>query len=63
MRETERTNAEKVKAYLLKNHPTIKIDKVIDHKEIDKVEIWGMLYSTHLRGGDFASFKKYFEHY
>lgn len=57
------TNAEKVKEYLLKNHPDIKIDKLVDHEAIEKVEIWGFLYGTHLRGGDFASFKQYFEHY
>lgn len=56
-------NVQKVREHLLKNHPNIEIEKIINHENIEKVTIWGKLNGVFLRGGDFASFKDYFEHY
>ncbi|MEI5991873.1 hypothetical protein A5881_003412 [Enterococcus termitis] len=33
-------NSEKVEVYLKKNHPDIKIDKIINNENIEKVQIW-----------------------
>ncbi|MGX7264026.1 hypothetical protein [Enterococcus crotali] len=56
-------NSEKVEVYLKKNHPDIKIDKMINNENIEKVQIWGSLYETGIKGSTFYDFKYYFEHY